>query len=192
MARKVGEWVELIEPCERLAVAIAVTTHGRCLRPGQSAGPTNAARGRRRLRVRDPPRHRNASGETLPPTPPPDCRTGAPVWLSAGVRPGDPAAGRQEVDPVEAPIVVEMFERVAAGHSMISLVKDFKRREGSVNRNGTPFHMQDDGRCSVAGAVFVCQERPRRRPGRGRLRPTGRVSPAVPVARRCAWPALVE
>ena len=29
-SRKVGEWVELIESCEKAGVKIAVTTHGRC------------------------------------------------------------------------------------------------------------------------------------------------------------------
>jgi DNA invertase Pin-like site-specific DNA recombinase len=53
----------------------------------------------------------------------------------------DPTNGRlvgQEPEPAEAAVVVELFERLEAGHSLKAIARDFHAR-GIASRNGVPF-----------------------------------------------------
>jgi site-specific DNA recombinase len=137
-SRKVGEWVQLIDMCERRGVTIYVTTHGREYRPGN-------ARDRRTLledAVDSEYESSKASARSL--------RAAA-----ANARAGEPY-GRipygytrrydertrkiiaQEPHPLEAPVVIELFERLIRGHSFKALARDFAQR-GIINKSGRPF-----------------------------------------------------
>jgi DNA invertase Pin-like site-specific DNA recombinase len=140
-SRKVGEWVSLIEACEEAEVRIAVTTHGRCYDPanprdrrtlledavdGEYESAKISVRGRRSAA--------SAAAEGQP-------------WgrIPYGYRRVyDSTTGRliaQEPDIDEAAIVVEAYNRVAAGHSLTAICKDFKAR-GVTSRTGVTFGTQ--------------------------------------------------
>jgi site-specific DNA recombinase len=137
-SRRVGEWVALVEACERRRVRIAVTTHG-----PRTYDPANP-RDRRNLledavdseyesaklsqRVRRAAAANAAAGKPHGPAPYGYRRT------------YDPRTRRlvgQEPDPVEAPVVLELFERLNAGHSLNAISRDFCAR-GLVGRRGRP------------------------------------------------------
>lgn len=140
-SRKVSEWVELIELCEKAHVQIHVTTHGRTYDPAN-------ARDRRsmledsvdseyesaKISARSRRAHRDHAVAGLP--------TGrTPVGYR---RRYDPITRRliaQEPDPVMAPMVRELFDRIAAGHSLRSIALDFEAR-GYVNGKGGPYSIQ--------------------------------------------------
>ncbi len=137
-SRKVGEWVELIDLCEQRHVRIAVTTHGpRIYDPAnprdrrgllEDAVDSEYESAKLALRVKRAMATNAVNGRPH----------GAPPY---GYRRSyDPATGRligQEPDPVEAPIVVEAFERVAAGHTLRAVAADLAAR-GVVGRRGRP------------------------------------------------------
>jgi DNA invertase Pin-like site-specific DNA recombinase len=137
-SRKVGEWVELIEECERNSIVIRVTTHGRFYDPRN-------ARDRRSL-LEDAVDSEYESSKVSHRT----SRTAAAA--AAEGRPhGQIPYGYRRVyheetrafigqypHPVEAPVVAELFERIAAGHSLRSIARDFAER-GIEKRSGGPF-----------------------------------------------------
>jgi DNA invertase Pin-like site-specific DNA recombinase len=127
-SRRVGEWVDLIDLCEERGVRIAVTTHGRIYDP---------ANGRdRRTLLEDAVDSEYESSKIS---------TRAKRATAANAADGKPH-GRvpfgyrrrydpetrklvaQEPEPDEAPIVVELFERLAAGHSLRAIAADFEAR----------------------------------------------------------------
>ena len=140
-SRKVGEWVTLIELCETAGVSILVTTHGRVYDPGN-------ARDRRSLledavdseyesskvsaRVR-----RNAAANAAAGRP----HGRAPFGYRRRYDERTRVLVAQEPDPDEAPVVVELFVRVRAGHSLAGIARDFTAR-GIVNDSGKPFSAQ--------------------------------------------------
>lgn len=140
-SRKVGEWVELIEECERNAIVIRVTTHGRFYDPRN-------ARDRRSL-LEDAVDSEYESSKVSHRT----SRTAAAA--AAEGRPhGQIPYGYRRVyheetrelvgqfpHPVEAPVVAELFERIASGHSIRSISVDFAER-GIEKRSGGPFSHQ--------------------------------------------------
>ncbi len=141
-SRRVGEWVDLIELCERRGVSIAVTTHGpRTYDPGnprdrrnllEDAVDSEYESSKLSLRARRAAAANAAAGKPHGPGP------------YGYRRVYDPATGAyrgQEPDPVEAPVIVELFERIAAGHSLRAISKDFAAR-GLVGRRGRPFQPQ--------------------------------------------------
>ena len=136
--RKVGEWVALIETCEKAGVEIAVTTHGRCY------DPANPRDRRRCSRTPSTPSTRRLSLVAASSVTRCGRRSGRrrriPFGYAASTTP-DPAMVRQEPDPNEASIVVEMFDRVAAGQSLTGIGKDFRAR-GITSRKGAPFSTQ--------------------------------------------------
>jgi DNA invertase Pin-like site-specific DNA recombinase len=134
-SRKVSEWCRLIELCETAGVRIGVTTHNRIYDPAN-------ARDRRSLiddandseyeaaKVSERTKRdaRNLAAEGKP--------SGPSAYGYRRVY--DPTTRRliaQEPDPTEAPIVVELFDRLAAGDSLIGIARDFEQR-GVRGRGG--------------------------------------------------------
>lgn len=140
-SRRVGEWVTLIELCEAAHVSILVTTHAR------EYDPANA-RDRRSLledavdseyeSSKVSARSRRASAA--------NAAAGRPHGtIPFGYRRRYDERTRQlvvqEPDPDEAPVVVELFARLRAGHSLAGIARDFAAR-GIVNDSGNPFSPQ--------------------------------------------------
>jgi hypothetical protein len=140
-SRRVGEWVTLIELCEERRVGIAVTTHGRTYDP---ANPRD-----RRTLLEDAVDSEYESAKLS---------TRAKRATAANAADGkphgripfgyrrryDPVTRRlvaQEPEPTEAPVVVELFERLGAGHSLRGIAADFERR-GVRSRSGIVFSAQ--------------------------------------------------
>jgi site-specific DNA recombinase len=137
-SRRTGEWVDLIELCERAGVRIFVTTHGRVYEPGNP-------RDRRSL-LEDAVDSEYESGKT-------SLRmtrahaAGAAQGRPAGVvaygyqRSYDPrtrALVAQEIVPDEAKVIRELYDRLHKGHSLRSIAADFDTR-GVRTRAGKPF-----------------------------------------------------
>lgn len=143
-SRRVGEWVELIELCETHPgvstpnVRIAVTTHHRVYDP---ANP----RDRRQLiddandaeyeSAKTSARAKRATAA--------NAAAGRPHGIApyGYTRTYDPGTGRlvgQEPDPDEAPVMAELFDRIARGHSLRSIEQDFAER-GIRSRSGKVF-----------------------------------------------------
>ena len=140
-SRKVGEWVDLIELCEKRSVRIRVTTHGRTYDP---ANPRD-----RRSLLEDAVDSEYESGKVSA-----RARRASAASAAAGRPHGrapygyrrvyDERSGAlvgQEADPVEAPVVAELFSRLAGGHSLRSIANDFAAR-GVEKRSGGPFSAQ--------------------------------------------------
>lgn len=137
-SRRVGEWVTLIDLLEEGGHKVFVTTHGRMYDP---------ANGRdRRTLLEDAVDSEYDSYKTSA-----RIRRTMAAQAAKGRPHGIPAYGyrsvydsrtgdliNREPHPVEAPIVVELFRRLQAGHSQMSIAKDFTKR-GIRNRSGTPF-----------------------------------------------------
>lgn len=137
-SRKVGEWVELIELCEDHTVRIAVTTDERMYDP---------ANARDRKTLLD-----NATDAEYESAKISARAKRAQAANAAAGRPNGqvPYGYRRRYDEVtrelvaqepleaEAAVVRELFERVAAGHSIRSITRDFEAR-GVRNRSGVPF-----------------------------------------------------
>jgi site-specific DNA recombinase len=140
-SRKVGEWVTLIELCETEHVSIMVTTHGR------EYDPANA-RDRRSL-LEDAVDSEYESSKVSARS-----RRASAAAAAAGRPHGTIPFGyrrrydertrqlvAQEPAPDEAPVVVELFARLRAGHSLAGIARDFAAR-GIVNGSGNPFSPQ--------------------------------------------------
>lgn len=151
-SRRVGEWVLLIDLCEEAKVHIFVTTHGRTYDPGnprdrrtllEDAVDSEYEAGKASLRIK-----RSAAASA---------QAGRPHGrVPYGYRRlYDPRTGKfaaQEPDPVEAPIVRELFDRIAAGHSLRSIAVDFDRRD-IRRRDGEAFSSQDLRSLALAPAT---------------------------------------
>ena len=127
-SRQVGEWVKLIELCERRGVRIAVTTHGpRIYDPAnprdrrsllEDAVDSEYESSKMSLRIKRASAASAAAGRP---------HGVAPFGYR---RVHDESTGKlvgQEIEPLEAAIVVEMFERIAAGDSLRGLACDLRR-----------------------------------------------------------------
>jgi DNA invertase Pin-like site-specific DNA recombinase len=173
-SRKVGEWVQLVDLCEKRGVKIAVTSHG-----GRVYDPT-IPRDRRSLledavdseyessklslRIKRATRANAAAGR-------PHGRV--PYGYKRTFDPTTGKLDRQVLDPVEAPVVLELFERMAAGHSLRSIERDFDAR-GIRTRNGVKFVSQimrpmleapvyNGKRSHVPGTVHISRQERRQR-----------------------------
>jgi site-specific DNA recombinase len=140
-SRKVSEWVELVELCERHHVKIHVTTHTR------SYDPANL-RDRRSL-LEDAVDSEFESGKISA-----RAKRAAAANAAAGLPHGRAPYGyvrrydertrkmiNQEPEPTEAPVIRELFDRVKSGHSLRSIALDFERR-GVRTRSGKVFSPQ--------------------------------------------------
>jgi len=140
-SRKVSEWVELVEACERAGVRVWVTTHGRLY------DPTNARDRRSLLEDAVDSEYEVAKLSTR-------SRRAHAALASAGRPNGAPPYGyrrvynpvtrafvRQDIDPGEAAIVRELFERIAGGDTLHNVARDFDAR-GVRSRSGKSLSMQ--------------------------------------------------
>lgn len=158
-SRRAGEWVTLLELLEERGVRVHVTTHGRTYDPA-------VARDRRSL-LEDAIDSEYESSKVSARV------TRAAAASAAAGRPhGVPPFGYQRVfdertgrlinwepHPDEAPVMVELFDRLRRGHSFRAIARDFEAR-GIVNRSGTPFapaHLR-----SNAVKVAYCGQRTHR------------------------------
>jgi DNA invertase Pin-like site-specific DNA recombinase len=140
-SRKVGEWVSLIEACEKAGVVIHVTTHGRTYDPSNG-------RDRRSLLedAVDSEYESSKISSRAKRSHAANAAAGAPVGgVPYGyVRRYDERTRRlvaQEPHPEQAPIVREIFERLGQGHAVSAVSKDLIGR-GVTTRTGTPFTRQ--------------------------------------------------
>ncbi|MDF2978847.1 MAG: recombinase, partial [Actinomycetospora sp.] len=137
-SRKVSEWAALIEACERRDVSIHVTKDGQTYDP---------AKGRDvRSLIDDANDAQYESSKVSDRT-----KRSNAVNAAAGRPHGRVAFGfqrrydprtktlvAQEPHPQEAPVVRELFARIAGGHSLKSIARDFEAR-GVRTRSGVPF-----------------------------------------------------
>ena len=138
-SRRLSEWVRLIELCEEHSVKIYVTSDGKLYDPRD-------ARDRRSLQE-DAVDAEYESAKTSKRV------TRSSAASAAEGRPGpgsapygfrrtyDPATGKlggQEIEPTEAAIVREIYQRLNAGHSLRSIANDLEAR-GVRTRAGRPF-----------------------------------------------------
>jgi DNA invertase Pin-like site-specific DNA recombinase len=134
-SRKVSEWCQLIEACEKAGVKIAVTTHGR------TYDPSNA---RDRRSLIDDANDSEYESSKIADRAKRDAAAMAVEGKPHGLCPygyrrvHDPATGRliaQEPDPDERKVVVELFDRLAGGDSLKAIAADYERR-GIRSRRG--------------------------------------------------------
>lgn len=187
-SRKVSEWVTLIELCELRNVSIHVTTHGRTYDP---------ANGRdRRSLLEDSVDSEYESSKISE-----RGRRSAAAAAAAGQPVGrcpygyrrryDEVTRRlvvQEPDPDTAPVIRELFERIAAGHSLRSIAKDFADR-GIEKASSGPFsaaHLR-----ALAETYAYAGLRVHRPGGNGASRVTTQADPAVATITEGTWEPLV-
>ncbi|MEU6388804.1 recombinase family protein [Streptomyces sp. NPDC046939] len=142
-SRRVGEWVSLIELCEERGVCVYVTTHGRVYDP---ADPRD-----RRALLEDAVDSEYESAKISKRTRrgiDANARDGKPHGICPfgyareyEIRRGKRVPVRQYADPVEGPLIVELFESVRARVSFKSIAADWAVR-GVVGRRGKPLSAQ--------------------------------------------------
>lgn len=137
-SRKVSEWCQLIELCERWRVSIHVTTHGR------TYDPTNA-RDRRSLQedAVDSEYETAKTSSRVKRTMAINASDGKPhgripYGYSRRYNPRNGDYVAQEVNEAEAKVVRTLFERLEKGHSLRAIARDFAA-EGITNDKGAPF-----------------------------------------------------
>jgi DNA invertase Pin-like site-specific DNA recombinase len=143
-SRKVGEWVTLIELCEQQRVKIHVTTHNRTYDPSNG-------RDRRSL-LEDAVDSEYESGKISQ-----RLKRAAAANAAAGKPHGRAPYGyrrrydertrkmiAQEPDPIEAPVIRELFDRVKSGHSLRSISVDWEARgiRTRTDKIFTPQHLR--------------------------------------------------
>jgi DNA invertase Pin-like site-specific DNA recombinase len=156
-SRRVGEWVTLIESCEVQKVRIHVTTHGRTYDPANS-------RDRRSL-LEDAVDSEYESGKISA-----RLKRAAAANAAAGKPHGKTPYGyrrrydertkkliAQEPDPIEAPVIRELFERVKSGHSLRSISVDWEARgiRTRTDKTFTPQHLRVLGTTAAYGGLRV-------------------------------------
>ncbi|MGH3888371.1 MAG: recombinase family protein [Pseudonocardiaceae bacterium] len=137
-SRRVGEWVSLIELCEQRHVRIHVTTHGRTYDPAnhrdrrsllEDAVDSEYESAKKSDRLRRSAAAAAADGRPVSRVPygyrtEYDPHTGKPLGRSP--------------EPAEAAVVVELYQRVAAGESIRGIATSLAKR-GVEKRSGGPF-----------------------------------------------------
>jgi site-specific DNA recombinase len=139
-SRKVGEWVTLIELCEKAAVGIFVTTHGRLYDPAN-------ARDRRSMLEdavdsayesdKTSARQLRAQAATAQAGKPAG-KTPYGYKRSYEVRGAKVVILSQDVVPDEAAVVREVYQRLSKGHTLRAIARDLDAR-GVRTRSGRPF-----------------------------------------------------
>ena len=140
-SRDVGEWVDVIEACERAGVKVYVTTHARLYDPAN-------ARDRRSLledavdseyeSAKTSARSRRAHAALATSGRP---NGSAPFGYRRRYDPLTRVPVGQDIEPVEAGVIRELFERIAAGDSLTGIAADFAAR-GIRSRTGKALTMQ--------------------------------------------------
>ncbi len=184
-SRRVGEWVKLLELCEQRSVSIHVVTHHRTYDPANGRdrrslledavdGEYESSKMSARLR-------RAVAANAV---------AGRPVGrIPFGYRRVfDPQTRQliaQEPEPVEAPVVAELYRRLVAGHSLRAIARDFQER-GIRTRSGlmwSPQHL----RSVVLSPVYTALRA--HRPGSAG---GGRAPVPVSEMYEGQWPPLVS
>jgi site-specific DNA recombinase len=139
-SRKVGEWVVLIELCEERGIGIYVTTHGRLYDPSnprdrrsllEDAVDSEYESEKTRQRVRRDNAAAAAEGKV-------HGRLGYGWRRKYEIVGGRAKLVAQEPDPVEAPVITELFDRLYRGHALSAIAASFAER-GITARSGIPF-----------------------------------------------------
>ena len=189
-SRKVSEWVELVELCERQHVRIHVVTHARTYDP---------ANGRdRRSLLEDAVDSEYESGKISA-----RAKRAAAASAAAGKPHGRAPYGyvrrydehtrkmiTQEPEPAEAVVIGELFDRVKAGHSLRSIALNFEAR-GIRTRTGkvfSPQHLRVLATTAAYAGLRV-HDSEGRRAGRGHSPQPG--TPGVSVVKG-TWEPLVS
>lgn len=140
-SRQVAEWVLLIDLCEARGVLIHVTTHGRTYDP---------ANGRDRRSLMEDATDSEYESWKISQRSKRAMAANAEAGKPHGRTPYgyrrlyDPVTRKfvaQEPDPVEAPVVEELFKRLKAKHSLRGIAADFETR-GIRTRTGKVFSAQ--------------------------------------------------
>jgi len=127
-SRRVGEWVELIEACEKAGVTIFVTTHGRVYDPSngrdrrsllEDAVDSEYESSKVSVRAKRAAAANAAAGKPHGPTPYGYRRVYDPLTKQLV---------RQEPRPDEAAVIRELYDRLQKGHSLRSIAADFDAR----------------------------------------------------------------
>ncbi|MGH3575872.1 MAG: recombinase family protein, partial [Pseudonocardiaceae bacterium] len=186
-SRRVGEWVKLLELCEQRSVSIHVVTHHRTYDP---------ANGRdRRSLLEDA-----VDGEYESSKMSARLRRAVAANAVAGRLVGripfgyrrvfDPQTRQliaQEPEPVEAPVVAELYRRLVAGHSLRAIARDFQER-GIRTRSGLVFSSQHLRSVALSPVYTALRaHRPGHAGGQGQHTPV-----AVSDMHEGQWPALVD
>lgn len=140
-SRRVGEWVNLLDLCERRLVRIHVATHNR------TYDPANGRDRRSMLEDAVDGEYESAKISTR-------AKRAAAANAAAGRPVGrvpygyrrvfDPTTRQliaQEPEPAEAAVVVELYRRLVQGHSLRASARDFQAR-GIRTRSGLVFSAQ--------------------------------------------------
>jgi DNA invertase Pin-like site-specific DNA recombinase len=190
-SRKVGEWVTLIELCESAHVSILVTTHGR------EYDPANA-RDRRSLLedAVDSEYESSKVSARVKRTAAANAAAGRPHGqIPFGYRRRYDERTRelvaQEPHPVEAPVAVELFARLRAGHTLAAIARDFAAR-GIRNDSGTPFSPQHLRALALTATYAAIRLHRPRQPGVPRTRSAIVMGAPGVTATPGTWPGLVS
>lgn len=132
-SRKVSEWVELVEALEAARVKVYVTTHSRLYDPAnprdrrsllEDAVDSEYETGKLSQRSRRAHAATAAAGKPAGPVGYGWARVYDPVTRES----------RQTLNEVEAAVVREMYQRIAAGHSLRSIARDLADRDVRTHR----------------------------------------------------------
>jgi site-specific DNA recombinase len=137
-SRRVSEWVTLIEACEQRGVGIYVTTHGRLYQPGnardrrsllEDAVDSEYESGKVSMRAKRAAAANAAAGR-------PHGRV--PYGYARTYHPKTKALVSQDIEPTEAKVIRELYDRISRGHSLRAIAADLEQR-GVRTRTGKVF-----------------------------------------------------
>jgi DNA invertase Pin-like site-specific DNA recombinase len=150
-SRRLSEWARFIETCEAAGVRIHVTTH-------QRTYDVSNARDRRTLQedgtdseyesAKTSARARRASAAAAAEGRP---HGRVPYGFRRRYNPDDGKLAAQEIEPVEAAVVRELFDRLEWGHSLRAIARDLETR-GIRSRGGKVFSPEHLRSLAVADA----------------------------------------
>jgi DNA invertase Pin-like site-specific DNA recombinase len=186
-SRQMSEWVQLLELCEKRGVKIYVTADSKLYDPAD-------ARDRRSLledaidaeyeSAKTSKRTRRSAASTAK-----DGKPGPGLPPYGYRRVYDPTSGRrvgQEIEPAEAEVVVELYRRLKAGHSLRTITSDFEAR-GIRTRDGRPF-IRSTLRAIALNRAYIGERV--HDPDRDTVR-QGHLSPRAVISTG-VWPPIVD
>jgi DNA invertase Pin-like site-specific DNA recombinase len=183
-SRRASEWLALIELCAERGVKIHVTSHQRTYDP-------TIGRDRKSLRddASDSEYESDKISQRATRANGANAKAGRPHGrVPYGFRRTyDPTTGDlvgQEIEPDEAKVIRELFDRIAAGHSLRGIARDFAARN-ITKRSGGPFspaHLRSLATTHAYAGIRV--HVPGRRDGNKQRRPDM-------IEYKADWPAIV-
>lgn len=183
-SRRVGEWVNLIELCERRGVSIFVTSDGKLYDPAD-------ARDRRTL-LEESVDSEYEAAKTSKRTKRAHAATAAQGKPSGPCPYGyrrvyDPETKKlvaQKEEPDEAEVIRQLFKRLHGGHSLRAIARDLEAA-GIRNRAGKPFRAQSLRVLALSPTYSGKRVHDTARKHGHTLSPTASYTDAI-------WPALVD